>query len=217
MARTSTSGTTRTTFMGRSISPLMCCAIRLADSTSTRPSLVLLLFDRPEDFRKGLFFGVTEILLLVLGIHSDEVYCVRSGEVVRSPARHRVSHFRDAPTEPSAYRFRPECTGAAPGRRQYGAPFRPALSRQAILPHHVDSAGTGTSGAYLNCTAALPQLQPGAQPHKRRPIERTRAARGGQLGSVSTLGEGGRQEWRRKPALSSHLLPNVLQECRRRN
>src|ERR1017187_6361543 len=82
MARTSTSGTTRTTFMGRSISPLMCCAIRLADSTSTRPSLVLLLFDRPEDFRKGLFFGVTEILLLVLGIHSDEVYRVRSSEVV---------------------------------------------------------------------------------------------------------------------------------------
>src|ERR1039458_5472058 len=163
MARTSTSGTTRTTFMGRSISPLMCCAIRLANSTSTRPSLVLLLFDRPEDFRKGLFFGVTEILLLVLGIHSDEVYCVRSGEVVRSPARHRVSHLRDAPTAPSAYRFRPECAGGAPGRRQCGAPFRPVPSRRVILRHHVDSAGTGTSGAYLNCTAAMPQLQLGGR------------------------------------------------------
>src|ERR1039458_6187765 len=85
MARMSTSGTTRTTFMGSSISPLMCCTICLADSTSTRPSLVLLLVDRPEDFRKGLLFGVTEILLLVLGIHGDEVYCVRSGEVVNHP------------------------------------------------------------------------------------------------------------------------------------
>jgi hypothetical protein len=45
--------------MGSLISPLMCRAICLAESTSTRPSLVLLLLDRPEDFRKGLFFGVT--------------------------------------------------------------------------------------------------------------------------------------------------------------
>src|ERR1039458_388188 len=85
IARTSTSGTTRTTFMGSSISLLMCCAICFADSTSTRPSLVLLLFDRLEDFRKGLFFGVTEILLLVLGIHGDEVYCLGRGKVVNHP------------------------------------------------------------------------------------------------------------------------------------
>jgi len=52
----------------------MCFTISLADSTNTRPSLVLLSLDRSEDFREGLFFGVTEILLLVLGIHGDEVY-----------------------------------------------------------------------------------------------------------------------------------------------
>src|SRR5271157_1720078 len=83
MARTSTSGTTRTPFMRSS--PLMRRAICLAEATSTRPSLVFLLLDRLEDFRKGLFFGVTEILLLVLGIYGDEVYCIRSGEIVNHP------------------------------------------------------------------------------------------------------------------------------------
>src|SRR5208283_4591164 len=63
----------------------MCRAICWAESTSTRPSLVLLLLDRLEDFRKGLFFGVTEILLLVLGIYGDEVHCVRGGEIVNHP------------------------------------------------------------------------------------------------------------------------------------
>src|SRR5208283_3822817 len=63
----------------------MCRAICWAESTSTRPSLVLLLLDRLEDFCKGLFFGVTEILLLVLGIYGDEVHCVRSGEIVNHP------------------------------------------------------------------------------------------------------------------------------------
>ncbi len=40
---------------------------------------------------------------------------------------------------------------------------------------------------------------------------------GGQLAGVSTLVEGGRREWPRKAAHSSHLLPNVLQAYRRRN
>ena len=52
---------------------------------------MLLLLDRLEDFRKGLFFGVTEILLLVLGIYGDEVHSVRSGEIVRTYFRLRNS------------------------------------------------------------------------------------------------------------------------------
>jgi hypothetical protein len=50
---------------------------------------VVLLLDRLEDFCKGLFFGVTEILLLVLGIYGDEVYGVRSGETLRAAVRFR--------------------------------------------------------------------------------------------------------------------------------
>jgi hypothetical protein len=69
----------------------MCRAICLAESTSARPSLVLLLLDRLEDFRKGLFFGVTEILLLVLGIYGDGRHLPRLGR---------------ANTAPSAFRFR---------------------------------------------------------------------------------------------------------------
>src|SRR5256885_2074270 len=71
--------------MGSSISPLMCRAISLADSTSTRPSLVLLLLERPEDFRKGFLFGVTEVLLFVLGIYGDEIYGGRGSEIVDHP------------------------------------------------------------------------------------------------------------------------------------
>src|ERR1039458_8892556 len=159
IARTSTSGTTRTTFMGSSISLLMCCAICFADSTSTRPSLVLLLFDRLEDFRKGLFFGVTEILLLVLGIYGRKLYPLGL-QSSKSPLHHRVSLSRSAPTAPSACRLRPQCAGDVPGRRQYAAPSRPGPLHRVTSPPHVDSAGAGRGGAYLDCTAAMPQLQP---------------------------------------------------------
>src|ERR1039458_4251015 len=60
----------------------MCRAITLAESTSTRPSLVLLPFERPEDFRKGFSFRVTEILLFILGVHRNEVHRVRRREIV---------------------------------------------------------------------------------------------------------------------------------------
>jgi len=63
----------------------MCFAISLADSTNSWPSFVLLLLDRLEDFREGLFFGCTEILLLVLGIYGDEVYELRRGKIVNCP------------------------------------------------------------------------------------------------------------------------------------
>src|ERR1035438_7080794 len=106
MARTSTLGTTRTPFMGRPISPLMCCAICLADSTSTRPSLVLLVLDRLEDFRKGLFFGVTEILLR---ISREEEQAAHISIVVRQCrgcklARKPLTNVRSASQLPS-----PDC------------------------------------------------------------------------------------------------------------